>query len=477
MQYALLALLVVLVIGFFVVVWKAAPNWRWYNIVAVIFTMLLTVAFMFPTAGVLKSRAAWHQVKEKLELEATAVAATQHRLKYGNINDPESAQGIISLSRQLAKMGMESGRRWRNLQLQGIAEQSITLTSAPQPAGLPGEATAGTAAAAIPLVPEGLVVYGFAETPNEQQLLVPSFYLGEFVVTASAPNSITIEPTAPLLEPQQQALQGGQAANWSLYELLPLDGHAMFIAPGSSASDDNFLGRVDDELVNKLLGDHVSPETLQKYLRDGSRSIESDPPLSRWTKVEFDKAVKFDVDAEDVRSALDGGFYDGIGRAVDGRLQKGGAVEFSKGDQLVVKEEEANRLIAEGSAHLIDQYYLRPLNDYRYVMRQIQFQLTELAGRMESLQFEQQVLKTAAEKTQQMLVKNQEIKLKLEQDFEQFRTEKRAIKEYNEVMRKRIGNMQSEMKRLYRENSQLEQQLSDRFGASVAVPQGVAVAR
>ena len=56
MQYVVLGLLVVLVIGFFVVVWKAAQGWRWYNIVAVIFTMLLTVTFLFPTAGVLKSR-------------------------------------------------------------------------------------------------------------------------------------------------------------------------------------------------------------------------------------------------------------------------------------------------------------------------------------------------------------------------------------------------------------------------------------
>ncbi len=66
MKFALLGLLVVLLIGFFVVVWKAAREWRWYNIVAVCITLLLAVLFLFPTAGVLRSRAAWHQVKERL---------------------------------------------------------------------------------------------------------------------------------------------------------------------------------------------------------------------------------------------------------------------------------------------------------------------------------------------------------------------------------------------------------------------------
>lgn len=478
MQYVVLGLLVVLVIGFFVVVWKAAQGWRWYNIVAVIFTMLLSVTFLFPTAGVLKSRSAWHQQKEKLEKRATQVKADQHRLKYGDIENPESAQGIISLSRQVAKMGMEAGRRWRNMQLQGVTDSSITLTVQQPPAGIPGQPPAADAAApAVQTVPEGLVVYGFAEAPNEQQILVPGFYLGEFVVTASAPNSVTIEPTAPLLEDQQQALQDGQAASWSLYELLPLDGHAMFVAAGSVPDDDNFLGRVDDELVKKLFGDRVSEKTLQSYLRNGGRSTENDPPLSRWTKIEFDKTKSFDVDAEDVRSALDGGFFDGRGRAVDGRLQKGKAVEFKKGDQLVLKEEAANRLFSEGVAHLVDQYFLRPLNDYRYVLRQIQFRLTELESRMETLQFEQEVLQTAAGKTQKMLVEKQQIKLKLEQDFEQFRTEKLAIKEYSEVLRDRIAKMRAEMGRLHRENGLLEQQLSAQYGTPPAAAQGLATVR
>ena len=91
MKFAILGLLVVLLIGFFVVVWKSAKNWRWFNIVAACFSMLLAIAFLFPTAGVLKSRAAWHQLKEKLEVQAAQVYADYRIIKFGDPANPEKA--------------------------------------------------------------------------------------------------------------------------------------------------------------------------------------------------------------------------------------------------------------------------------------------------------------------------------------------------------------------------------------------------
>ena len=70
MKFAILGFLVVVVIAFLVLVYKASKDWRWYQIVAVIFTMLLAITFMFPTANVLQSRQAWHKLKEELEVRA-----------------------------------------------------------------------------------------------------------------------------------------------------------------------------------------------------------------------------------------------------------------------------------------------------------------------------------------------------------------------------------------------------------------------
>ena len=484
MKFAILGLLVVLVIAFFVVVWKAAKDWRWFNIVAVCFTMLLAIAFLFPTAGVLKSRSAWHKIKEELEVKAVEVEIENRLIKYGDPANPEAGEGVVVLDQKLSKLGIEAGRRWRNLQMQNVANNNITLqgTAQPQVEGLPEEppvaaaaddaaaadaagAAAAPAAPAAPavLVPESLVVYGFAETPNEQQILIPTFYLGEFRVTASTPDQVTLTPTGPLEPGQLQAISNRQARSWTLYELLPLDGHQPFVAEGSVSSDDNFFGRIDDALVQKLLGNRVRPETLQSYLRDGSRATQDDPPISRWTKIEFIKNHAIEVDSPEQRGALDGGFFDGNGRAVDSRLQRGddGQVNFKKEDQILVKEEAANQLISEGAARLVFRYYLRPLNDYRFVLRRIRLRLTELANRMSELEFEKNVLEGAIEKTNGMLVVNQAIKLKLEQDLAQFQVEKTAIADYASKTREGVKKMRTEMIRLHRENLALEQKLED----------------
>ena len=473
MKFAVLGLLVVLLIGFFVVVWKAARDWRWYNIVAVCITMLLAVLFLFPTAGVLASRQAWHQIKERLEREAEEAEVENRLIKYGDPDNPELGQGVAELDQQLSKLAVEAGRRWRNLQFQGVANNLITLVE-PQGgagAGVEGIPTAideGAAPAAaadpLPLVPEGLVVYGFAELPNEQQVLLPTFYLGEFRVTASTPNSVTLTPTGPLEQSQSQAIGNQQARSWSLYELLPLDGHQTFVAEGSEPSDDSYFGRMDEELITKLLGNRVSPETLKEYREDGRRATDDDPPLSRWWKIEFTKSHAIDVDSPEERGALDGGFFDGNGRAVDGRLKRGedGTVQFKKGDQILLKEEAASRLIDEGVAELRDRFFLRPLNDYRYILRRIRLRLTELANRKAELEVETKVLEEAIAKTEGMLVSNQATKLKLEQDLAQFRVEKNAIASYADQVRQQVEAMRAEMARLYQQNLALEQQIEQK---------------
>ncbi len=468
MKFVIIGLLVVLVIGFFVLVWKAASNWRWYQIVPVCITMLLGIAFLFPTAGVLKSRAAWHQVHEKLEVDAAKVIAQQKVLKDGDPADPSAGEGMRRLSQNLFKLNIESGRHWRSLQLRNFADNQITLAkvdAADEVAGVPSEPPAGGAAAEPdrPLIPVELVVYGFGELPDaDLQIPVPRFYLGEFRVTASSPTEVTLVPTGPLEPAQTQAISSGQARSWSVYELLPLDGHEPFVAEGSVSSPENYLGRVDEELVKKIFGKSVSPESLQNYLRDGSRATQDDPPLSRWTKVEFLKNHAIEVDSPDKQGALESGFFDATGRAVDGRLQLGGEdgqVRFKKEDVLVLKEDVADELIDEGIAKPLDRYYLRPLNDYRFVLRHIRLRLAELENRREELMLAKTVLDEAIAKSNGMLVANQDIKVKLEQDFRQFRIEKEAITDYAKQMQQRVEETRVEMARLHRENLELEQRL------------------
>lgn len=465
MKFAILALLIIAVIGFFVIVWKAAKDWRWYQIVAAIFTMLLAVTFMFPVAGVLRSRSAWNKVYEELTLRLADSKAKQKTILNGDPSDPTAGEGVTVLNLKLSKLAIEAGRRWRNLQLQGVNNNAITLVRSAAPVDPLLQADPADAAAAapvLPLVPDGLVVYGFAEQPQPGlNVPVPTFYLGEFRVTVSTPGQVTLVPLGKLEGPQQQAITSGQASSWSLYELLPLDGHEPFVADGSEPDVDFIFGRVDDELVNRILGKRVDPATLNNYLRDGARSTSDDPPMSRWVKIEFLKTHTFDVDSPEKRSALDGGFFDGNGRAVDSRLQRGDAspLQFKLGTQIIIKEEAANVLRDEGVARLVDTYYARPLNDYRFVLRRIRLQLTELAIRQEELKYEEKVLQDAIDATVAMLTTNQTVKLNLELDLAQTQVEKKSISDYTDKLTAMVNETQSELMRLYQSNQNLERQL------------------
>ncbi|MFG0287925.1 MAG: hypothetical protein ACF8CQ_07120 [Rhodopirellula sp. JB044] len=474
MQYALLGLLVILVLVQAFLLWKARTEWRWYEITAIIVTTILAVIFVFPVAGALKSRSEWHKVKENLEARLAKAKAEQKELRDGDRNNPLSDQGALPLAQKLAAIGIEAGRRWRGLRFNNAnfnGQPTIVLSKAPEAddgnnpidAGAAGEGdeAAEEDAEPLPLIPESMVVYGFGEGrgPNIE-VPVPTRFLGEFRVTASTPTQITLTPTGPLLPEQQRLIEQGNARSWSVYELLPLDGHGPFIAEGSVADDDNIFGRVDDQLINAIL-QNASEETRRNYLRDGARSLPDDEPLSRWVKIEFTKNHTITVDSPDQYSALEGGFFDGSGRAVDSRLQVGdkGQVQFAKGDLLVVKEEAATALRAEGVARLVDEYYLRPLNDYRFVLRRIRLRIAELDNRAVQLNFEKDVLQKAIDATVKMLASYQTDKLLLEQDFEQFEKERKALEEYNKNLRANSKATREKLVRLYRSNQALEEEL------------------
>ena len=470
MHFAILGILIVLVIAFFVVVWKAAPHWRWYQIVAVSVTMLLAVIFLFPVAGVLRSRSAWHQVKEDLEQRLDREAAENKELKYGDPTNPSVGEGVRPLSQKLSKLGIEAGRRWRHLRLRNAEGREIVLAK-PPPEAVPGvEPEEDPEPGNSPLVPEGMVVYGFSERPAEGVAVpIPRLFLGEFRVSASTPTQVTLEPTGQLAPGARQAISDRQATSWSLYELLPLDAHEPFIAEGSEPSDENLFGRVDEDLVRKLLERQaqnpdlqaVFDATLEEYLRDGSRASGDDPPETRWTMIEFTERHSISVDSPDQRGALDGGYFDGSGRAVDSRLQRGeeGEVTFDTGDRIVVKEEAADGILELGVAREIDRFFIRPLNDYRFAIRRTRLMLDELANRKTQLEFEQQVLTDATDKTTRLIQREQEVRNNLEQDLAQFQVERNAIKSFHETMDRRVSETKETLVRLFRDNQRLQAEL------------------
>ena len=68
MSIAIVLFLVVVFFAFCFTVYKAVPEWRWYHITSAVITMILSIVFLFPTAGALVSRSEWHKLKEDLEV-------------------------------------------------------------------------------------------------------------------------------------------------------------------------------------------------------------------------------------------------------------------------------------------------------------------------------------------------------------------------------------------------------------------------
>ncbi len=467
----LASVLFLLLVGFAVVVWKAASNWRWFNIVAVVFTMLLSIAFLFPTAVVLKSRSAWHKVQEDLEKRVVELRARTQEIERGVAvgADSEPSGGLLELQSELAGLALEAGRRWRNLQYKSsnLNGNPKTILLGPPPvdnlAGQPGEPPEN--ANAESLVPDQTLVYGFAETPNDDQINVPTFYLGEFIVQASNADEATLIPAGKLDAEQIAYIEQGAASSWLLCELLPPDGHRPFLASDVPETG-NCLGSVDKELVESLLPN--APESTKlAYLEDGRAKKTDDPPETHWVQLEFTKTHKIQVDSPDQQRALeDGGFFDGNGRALDAALQyaeNDGYITFSKDSEpVLMKKEGADELLELGVAKKLGDYYLRPLNDYGFLFRRIRLNLVTLADKKVELTAEKAVLTEMFEKTQKMLVNNQDVKNKLEQDLKQFELEHNSIREYSEKLAVQAEAMYAEMNRLEQENAELEQQIEQK---------------
>lgn len=470
MKIVLLILVFVYVIAFFWLIWKSASNWRWYHMVLASLAFLLVLPLLPFTAGVLKSRAAWSEQAETLAQQLERSEAEKRAWMNGVPGDAQKDPGVLELQTKLRTLNAEVGRVFRDLEVRDRQGNSVVLgRAAPQQPpgldGLPAEPPADAQnqpANTGPLVNEGAIVYGFAEgTVDAGGPTVPVFYLGEFKVTQSTPDTVTITPSAPL-EPGQ-ANAANQQPRWALYEMLPIDSHAAFMAEGSIEDDDQIFGRADEEMVRKLLGNNVPQKTIDDYLRDGTRARPDDPLPTLWVKIRFTKKVDVTVDSQDQRSAADGGFFDALGQAVDSRLQRteGDAVTFEVGDLLIVKKEWANEKIQQGEAELIDQYFVRPLNSYRFAMRRIRENINNLQAQAANLRRQSEVVNVALDLTNEMITQGQQRQLNLEKDERQIGKELAAIQSYTDELQSELNQALRKQAQLRKENLESERRLQE----------------
>lgn len=493
MNIVLIALLVLYVIAFLVLLWKSAAIWRWYQLLMAAVVMILAITFLAPLSGVLKTRAAWNKMFQTVESQLETEKATFRRLN-------EEERGVNQLQLELQNLSLESGRVWRHLQMQNVTPQGITLARIPQQVpGLDPALAADPAAAAQPpanagpLIAESSIVYGFAEQTmqfDQTNWSVPVQYLGEFKVVSSTPTEVVVLTLNPPTAKQRALIENGQARIWSLYEVLPLDGHVPFVAQGSQPDDNNMFGRVDTDLLQTLFGDRLSAETLDAYRKDGQRAAEgtvvvqadgddaaaADPSLqarneqlSLWSKIKFTKPYSETVDSSEQREAKEGGFFE-MGYSVDSRLKRidGPVVKFSVGDEVFVAAEVATDLRDQGVADILGNYNVRELNDYRFVLRRTELRIDEVQDLIAELNKQKTVLEQTMAMTDAMNQKYQIDKSELEADSEQIITERAAIKAYTAKIEEEMNATKQQLTALYQSNLQLTAQLKQYHESTTA---------
>ena len=479
------AVLVSLII-FIILLVKSYKSWGLLHTILLSLLFVFSWTFVFLSASVSNQRLTYQKAVDKESKKLEKLKKEVDLLTYGDRNSPNLDLGtFVPLSNELNRTVLERGRVWRNARKQSATVNTATFELPTAVSNLPvaPPAGVGNAAAPAPAATEnpGLaidsVVYLFGESVTPDGL-VPSVYLGEFVVTDVKDRSTTVRPTSPLNKVQSDAVQGAYDS-WAVYELIPLDSHTAFATKGSKSEEDEIHGHMDKEALAKLLGidpalataepsslkgtDASKARMLQSYVLDGTPGNEQTPPEALWYRVKFVK--DFVVDDIDVgsgsagndptkdrgRAALDGGYFDNSGRTTDARLMRepGEAVRFKVNDTYVFDATAANKLQKDGYVTFLGPIFVRPLNDYEFGFRETRRQTIRAqhdlllvtrelneAIRTEKVTLEQEKLRT---------IENRQLKL----DMSQYEKERDVVS--GEVVRlvKEIKTLKADLSQLY----------------------------
>ncbi|MCA9133763.1 MAG: hypothetical protein KDA45_11435 [Planctomycetales bacterium] len=462
----LLLLLVSLVVFIYVLV-QTARGWGVLHSILLSFLFIECWVFIVFSAGVHSRRVGSTEQAFKAREEAATATQTTQQLLYGEFGvSPEALDAVVPVRGQLRRMTADRGRVWRQanlVQANPGAYQLELSTATPSadplamdPAGNDAAGNDAAAAAAQPSsesLPQSTVVYAFAETTNEAGQPLPSFYLGEFTVAQSQAGQVTLEPTLPLDPSQMQQISEGNASSWTLYELMPLDGHETFAAPGSQPADDQIFGRMDEETLRSL---GLPDDLISAYLRDGQQASDDDPIEHVWIQVNMLKDYELDVDSQEVANATERGYFDATGRSIDSRLKRhgDGRVQITpetKVKRIVLKAEVARQLIDNGVAELVQRIYVRPLNDYEEAFNQLLVRSHDIEERSLLYQRDSEEISKANQLGQEMISFRQVENQELREDLEGYQKEIDLLTSAVAEATEQVAQQRAELSRLYRQ--------------------------
>lgn len=462
---------------------KGFRHWGALHTVLLSILFIEAWCFVFFSAGVASRRVGFIRAHDILKVKVDKLEEEVVLAMYGNRLDPTlDLERYVPLTNELNRLLLERGRVWRGSSVVNATatgakvKLKIPAPAAAAPAPAPANAGAGgaqPAAAAANNAPkdggleEKSIVYAFGETGSADRPL-PTTYLGEYSVSESKDGDVTLVPTAVLTKEQADAIASGGFISWAIYELVPLDSHNAFAVLDSAIDENQAFGRMDRDELAKLLGidlqladaipstlnikDGIKASVLQSYINDGGRAPDGTPPEHLGYRVEFLKDHVVDVDAEETRNAMEGGYFDLSGRSVDQRLKRGTDgvnVTFKAGEIHLFDASTAETLSGQGIVKLGAPIYVRSLNDYEFAFREFRKQTTR--AQQDSLLIRREIEETnrTLKVTEDQIRFRQDERSKLDKDVAQYNKEHEVITSEKNRLDSEITQKLEELSSLY----------------------------
>lgn len=450
--------LVVLVFSAFFFIYllvKTASRWGILHSILVTTLFIECWVFLVMVAGVHDVRvpatkAAFTEAKRAADAEKRT-----EELQWGDFSFGEDdVDAVLPLKGRVRQLTADRGRVWRGVEFLQETGGSFDLQMAiVQPAD--GEAPVGPSSESLP---QGLVVYGFGEEitqDGEKQYALPKVYLGEFSVKQSASGQITLAPLRQMPRQLQRA-SDGSIATWTLYEVMPLDSHVAFAAQGSSPTDEEIFGRMDEEVISEIFADLEEPlrsQVIEQYTSDGKKATQTTPQGNLWVQLQLKKEIEIDVDSGDNANATERGYYDPSGRGIDDRIKAGGPVKLTpdntRGELVVIKEEAVESLDAD-AFDIAQRVNVRQLNDYEKAFNEIAISDKELDEQRARVARDASEISKSIAAGNEMIVFRQQEAQQLAFDWENVQKELSLVSRLSQEADDQLASMRSEMNQWYK---------------------------
>lgn len=475
------AVVLISLVVFIILLVKGFKSWGTAHTILLSILFIESWIFLFFAGSVSHQRVALTKSHDTLMQKVEKLIKQVDLEMLGDRLDPGlNLEKFVPLSNEVNRLALERGRVWRGARRQAAPppKQGEPMMFAVQlppnvsnlPVAPPADAAnaGGAAAPAVPVVESALtpesVVYAFGEAISPVGLL-PVVYLGEYVIASNTNGLVTLRPTAPLSQTQQAAINANET--WAIYEVVPIDSHVAFAAEGSKSEEDAVFGRMDKVNIAELLGvnpaladadllklspkDAAKAKLLQSYLNDGGQAPEKTQDSSLGYRVTFTKDHTIDVDSQEQRNAMEGGYFDLSGRSVDARLKRDvdEAVLFKTGDTYVFDAAAAKELVKLGVATLGERIFIRPLNDYEFALRDTRRLTTRARQDLLLISRElDEVTRTTAVAVEQELKRSEE-NSRLKMDKNQYGKELTVISEVAISLENEVQSKTKELDELY----------------------------